>query len=827
MNGLNQSTYNIVQQRHYADLLPYSAETEKLYQDDAVWIITSSFIIFTMHSGFGLLESGSVSAKDEVNIMIKNVVDVVFGGLAYWAFGYGLSYGDDWENPIIGWGKFFYDPSSYFEHELQEPHKKPLKEGWSYASFLFDLSLSTTASTIVSGAVAERAKLKSYIVLGCVVVLIQALPAHWIWDDNGFFYHMGVIDFAGCASVHMVGGVIGLMATLYLKPRRNRFEEDSIHQMSSPTNALLGTFMLWWGWFGINSGSAWGITNGRWRLGARAAVATIMSSVGGGATAIVISFVKTKKLQVNHLINGLLASIVSITALCGVARPWHALVIGSVSAMLSIAVLPLLEKLKIDDPVGIVPIHMTSSIWGMFAVGIFAEEDAMLTATKGKRGLIYSWDPTLLGIQMLCTVTIIAYSAIVGLLSIVIISKSPLGLRVTDYEEQIGADVVEHGLSGTNIARYHLEKPMNKRVFATVTKAITKWKMLAKSKSRSKRMALATQKIEERNRLHALAMSNGHVHPATPNALVENEVEVRQRRSVTPPQETQAVIEEDSQSNTVVSPVIPITANGDAIHTEADLVEDTKNPVDIEAGITLAVDEMVASWDNVKKAKNALVSQPSDFKKLNDGFSALGLLTEQAQKFGHDLVIREKELKEKLVEFGIRLNDNSEAVKEVKELSKFITQEQKKSREIGNLLNKIDQLKAMGSDADLEEPLEKERNFSKTLKIVKNISSLLSSQISDFVAASSTPKSVANILNAIDPIDTEMEWITEQNAVRSMLDKGIEDDANLTNTTANDNGTSAANSTASATSASGTHCASASAFGITVLFSLLVVQFTH
>ncbi|TMS33883.1 hypothetical protein L596_001572 [Steinernema carpocapsae] len=567
--NFNATHHNIVQREHYANkLYPLSAETEKLYQDDAVWIITSSFIIFTMHSGFGLLESGSVSAKDEVNIMIKNVVDVVFGGLAYWAFGYGLSYGDDWENPIIGWGKFFYDPSSYFDYmDDSEGRRKPLKEGWSYAAFLFQLSLSTTASTIVSGAVAERAKLKSYIVLGCVVVLIQALPAHWIWDDNGFFYHMGVVDFAGCASVHMVGGVIGLMATLYLKPRRNRFEEDSIHQMSSPTNALLGTFMLWWGWFGINSGSAWGITNGRWRLGARAAVATIMSSVGGGATSIVISFVKTKKLQVNHLINGLLASIVSITALCGVARPWHALIIGSVSAVLSIAVLPLLDKLKIDDPVGIVPIHMTSSIWGMIAVGLFAEEDAVLNATKGKYGLFYSWDFTLLGIQVLCSVTVITYSALVGLLAIVIISKSPLGLRVTDYEEQIGADVVEHGLSGTNIARYHIEKPMNKRVFATVTKAITKWKMMAKAKSRSKRMALATQKIEERNRMHAMAMSNGHVHPVT-NTLVEDEGEnghdlpLPELPSKTPEQ----VPEEQPQNEVIVSPVIPITQNGDIPH---------------------------------------------------------------------------------------------------------------------------------------------------------------------------------------------------------------------------------------------------------------------
>uniref|UniRef100_A0A8R1DLF7 Ammonium transporter n=1 Tax=Caenorhabditis japonica TaxID=281687 RepID=A0A8R1DLF7_CAEJA len=461
---INASAMQIVQIHHYAENVQ-SPEVDKLYQDDAVWIISSSFIIFTMHSGFGLLESGSVSAKDEVNIMVKNVVDVVFGGLSYWSVGFGLSYGDyePFRNSYVGFGKFFYDPTRDYGTREQIN-----QEGWSYASFLFQLSLATTASTIVSGAVAERAKLKSYILLGCLVILIQALPAHWVWDKEGIFYKKGVVDFAGCSAVHMVGGIIGLIATVYLKPRRNRFNEDSVHQMSSPTNALLGTFLLWWGWFGINAGSVWGITGGRWRLGARAAVATIMSSIGGGATAITISFVKTKKLQVNFLINGILSSIVSITALCAVSRSWHALVIGSISSMFSIAVLPILDRLHIDDPVGIVPIHLTSSIWGMIAVGIFCEEDKYL-----------------------------------------LISKSPLGLRVTDYEEQIGADVIEHGLAGTNVARYVLEKPLSTRTFQTVTKAITKWKRLAKKQSRHKRMEAAKLKRQEEQT--AFSQSNGVV----------------------------------------------------------------------------------------------------------------------------------------------------------------------------------------------------------------------------------------------------------------------------------------------------------------------------
>ncbi|VDL79758.1 unnamed protein product [Nippostrongylus brasiliensis] len=390
---LNTSAMQIVQIHHYA-INHNSSEVDKLYQDDAVWIITSSFIIFTMHSGFGLLESGSVSAKDEVNIMVKNVVDVVFGGLSYWSVGYGLSYGDyePFRNSFIGFGRFFYDPT----RDVTTVNE----EGWSYAAFLFQLSLATTASTIVSGAVAERAKLKSYILLGCLVILIQALPAHWVWDSEGIFYKLGVVDFAGCSAVSM---------------------------LCKFRHLLFGAIMFF-------------------RFSA---------------------FSKRPCFENNNL-----------SALCAVSRPWHALIVGSVSAGFSISILPLLERFQVDDPVGIVPIHLTSSIWGMMAVGIFCEKDRHLYgATNGHAGLLYSGDFTLLGVQLLCTVTVLVYSATFGLLVLVLISKSPLGLRVTDYEEQI-----------------ELPDVTAFRTFQTVTKAITKWKMLAKTKSRSKRMEQARQK---------------------------------------------------------------------------------------------------------------------------------------------------------------------------------------------------------------------------------------------------------------------------------------------------------------------------------------------
>ncbi|CAJ0959250.1 unnamed protein product, partial [Mesorhabditis belari] len=483
-------------------------QLDKEYQDDAVWLISSSFLIFTMHSGFGLLESGNVSAKDEVNIMVKNVVDVVCGGLAYWAVGFGLSYGSDgWmDNQIVGFGQFFYDPVR-LEANVND-------EAWAYAVFLFQMSLATTASTIVSGAVAERAKLKSYILLGILVTLAQALPAHWVWDKRGFLYQMGVVDYAGCACNHLVGGIIGLVATVYLKPRRNRFIEDSVHQMSSPGNALLGTFLLWWGWFGINTGCVWGVSAGRWRLGGRAAVASIMTSIGGGAVATIVSYIHWDKLRVQYLINGVLSSLVAITAFAPIAQPWHAVIVGGVAALLSISVLPVLEHFHVDDPVGVVPIHLVSSIWGMISVGIFAKRDRYVAEGLKYDGLIYDGGFTLLRIQITCILVIIVYCTVAGYLILACIEHSPLGLRVSDYEEELGADATEHGLTGANVSRYVVEKPMNVRTLSTVTKAVARWKTQTRLQSRATRM-VNLRKLHEKRLARASPSNHQHTNQTT------------------------------------------------------------------------------------------------------------------------------------------------------------------------------------------------------------------------------------------------------------------------------------------------------------------------
>lgn len=179
------------------------------------------------------MESGFVNPKNEVNIMVKNVLDVVFGGITYWAIGFGLSFGNDaGTNPFVGVGYFLFDDDSE-------------TMGYSYALFLFQLSFSTTATTIVSGAMAERAKLSAYIIFSFINTIIYCIPAHWMWAETGFLYKMGAIDIAGCGPVHIVGGVTGLVATLLLGPRIGAFDNMERQPVPSPLKAILGMFMLW------------------------------------------------------------------------------------------------------------------------------------------------------------------------------------------------------------------------------------------------------------------------------------------------------------------------------------------------------------------------------------------------------------------------------------------------------------------------------------------------------------------------------------------------------------------------------------------------------
>ncbi|XP_076314978.1 putative ammonium transporter 3 [Tachypleus tridentatus] len=402
--------------------------------DDATWILTASFVIFTMQTGFGLLESGAVTKKNEVNIMMKNAVDVIFGGLTYWMYGYGLQYGTGpWTNPFCGVGSFFLDA-------------EPEDMGIVFATFIFHLSFATTATTIVSGAMAERTSFNAYCVFSLLNTVTYCIPAGWLWGSHGFLKKMGVIDFAGSAGVHLLGGVSALTSAIMLKPRLRRYDHGVVPlPMGNPINAIVGAFTLWWGWLVFNCGSTFGISNHKWHYAARAAVTTVNASLAGGLVGLISTYVKNRKCLVGDIINSILGALVSVTAGSAFYHPWEAIIVGAVGAFLVIRFQPLLDRVKVDDPVGAVAVHGVGGLWGMIAVGLFVNDDPLLHLTKGLKGLFKGGGFYILGVQMLSCVTIGLWSASATFILLKVIDKF-ISIRMLQAEETLGADFTEHSI---------------------------------------------------------------------------------------------------------------------------------------------------------------------------------------------------------------------------------------------------------------------------------------------------------------------------------------------------------------------------------------------
>ncbi|ELT98791.1 hypothetical protein CAPTEDRAFT_22997, partial [Capitella teleta] len=385
-------------------------------------------------SGFGLLEAGIVHPKNETNIMMKNLVDVVFGGLSYWLFGYGLSFGQDsGNNPFCGIGHWFVTSK---DHQM----------GLVYSNFIFQLSFTTTATTIVSGAMAERTKLDAYIIFSFFNTLVYCLPAHWVWADNGFLRTLGVLDIAGAGVVHLLGGVSALVAAIILGPRTGRFDKDSTTgNMGHPTNAVMGLFMLWWGWLAFNAGSTYGISGGKWKLASKSATTTMISSIGGGVQGIFMSYILTRKFLIDDIINSILGSLVSITGSCAVVNPAEGILIGVIGGFICMMMGRLMERIKVDDPVGAFPVHGIGGLWGLLAIGLFVDIDESEDTTMGQRGLFHGGGVKLLGVQALAAVIITAWTVLTTLIILLPLHFS-LGLRLSVEDELLGSDFCEHGI---------------------------------------------------------------------------------------------------------------------------------------------------------------------------------------------------------------------------------------------------------------------------------------------------------------------------------------------------------------------------------------------
>ena len=412
---------------------------------DNLWLVIAGALVFLMQAGFAFVEAGLTRAKNLANIMAKNLADMAIGVTMFFVVGYTIAYGSGGSDWLGGFGDLFFqesaDPEVLFD----------LGAGLTPATnFFFQVVFAATAVTIASGAMAERTKFTTYLVFAAVMTaIIYPVVVHWTWG-GGLIAQMSIgdavySDFAGSTIVHLTGGVAALVGAYLIGPRIGKYGEDGKPRAIPGHNvgyAVIGVFILWFGWFGFNAGSELAADEFVPFL----AMNTLIAAAAGviGATAII--WLKTGVADVAMAGNGALAGLVSITAPVGAVDPWAAFVIGLVGGVIVVFSVLAFDKIKIDDPVGAISVHGTCGIWGTLSIGLFAKyDDAFLG--REDAGLIYGGGFDQLAMQFVMVVIVIAW---VGITSFILFGalKATLGLRVSEEEEVTGLDVAEHGSSG-------------------------------------------------------------------------------------------------------------------------------------------------------------------------------------------------------------------------------------------------------------------------------------------------------------------------------------------------------------------------------------------
>ncbi|MBN2848254.1 MAG: ammonium transporter [Coriobacteriia bacterium] len=412
---------------------------------DTVWVLVAGMLVFFMNLGFGLVESGFARAKNTVNIISKNFIVFAVSSVAFLIIGWGLMYGDG--NPFFGTQGLFMLGGADNSPAVGDAYTGVYSAlSWTgvplLAKFFFQLVFAGTAATIVSGAVAERIKYGSFMVFSFVLVaLVYPVVGHWIWG-GGWLAGLGFWDFAGSTVVHSVGAWAALAGVLVLGPRIGKFGKDGKaraipgHNM---TSAMTGALILWLGWFGFNPGSTMAADAGAI---SHIVVTTNMAAAAGALAATALAWVVLGKPDIGMTINGALGGLVGITAGCAFVSVGSSLIIGGIAGAIVVGGVLLLDRVKIDDPVGALAVHGMGGIFGTLAVGLFAQ-DAIAPGTTGD-GLFFGGGFGLLGAQATGVVAVAA--AVFGVSLVVWLAiKATLGVRVSEEEELEGLDIGEHG----------------------------------------------------------------------------------------------------------------------------------------------------------------------------------------------------------------------------------------------------------------------------------------------------------------------------------------------------------------------------------------------
>lgn len=397
-----------------------------------VWFLIGAALVFWMQAGFAMVEAGFTRAKNTGNIIMKNLMDFCIGTCTFILIGFSLLLGEDMVGLI---GKPGFDIFTSYA-------------GFDWSNFVFNLVFCATTATIVSGAMAERTKFLSYCIYsGVISALIYPIEAHWIWG-GGWLAQMGFHDFAGSCAIHMVGGISALIGAKILGPRIGKFTKDKSGKITKvnafPGHNLaigaLGVFILWLGWYGFNGAAATSVE----QLGSIFVTTTIAPAIAT-VTCMIFTWVRYGKPDVSMCLNASLAGLVAITAPCDVTDALGAIIIGIVAGLLVVFGVWFLDYvLRVDDPVGAVAVHCLNGIWGTISVGLFATTSA--PGNDDLVGLFYGGGFTLLGKQLIGFAAVAAWTVVTITITFLVI-RAVVGLRVTEEEEIVGLDAMEHGLA--------------------------------------------------------------------------------------------------------------------------------------------------------------------------------------------------------------------------------------------------------------------------------------------------------------------------------------------------------------------------------------------
>lgn len=454
------------------------------YSLDVLWVLLAGFLVFIMQAGFALVETGFTRSKNVAHTMMMNMMVFCIGAIGYYLVGFGIQYGGvnytypataiagEWAfSPITlgAWGDMLAQPLLIAGNGIMGLSGFMLSgfttsgaPAGMLAFFLFQMVFMDTAATIPTGSMAERLKFIGFVLMSFFVAMFMyPLVANWVWG-GGWLANLGrsmglgngMVDFAGSGAVHMVGGAIGLAGAMVIGPRIGKFNADGSANVIPGHNIPMGTLgaiILFFGWFGFNPGSALGVSGAFINLVALAAVNTLLAGAAGGVVSMAYSWlVSHKKPDPGSMVNGTLAGLVAITAPCAFVEPLAAVFIGSVAGVIVILATTLLDKLKIDDPVGAAPVHLFNGAWGVLALGLFASGNPDTAAWNGidtpVTGLLYG-NPGQFGAQLIAVLAIGITTFALSYSFFKILMVAGL-LRSKPEDELAGLDLPEMGAAG-------------------------------------------------------------------------------------------------------------------------------------------------------------------------------------------------------------------------------------------------------------------------------------------------------------------------------------------------------------------------------------------